>query len=1052
MLFRSGWNPLHGNTATARVAPGALRTTERWQSDGTNNALRLDGGGQHLESSGIISYRLKLKPEASSSKASTQPVSGHKYRIAGISGTRSILPQSCILLKNRQQKKIASTPSEMLAAALENGGYAFAVPPKVHKKNDYSHTSPVTEAPTQKKETRSGPYKSKSVGSLSSRLTLPSVLAKYIAFIPAQIDSCLALDNFAEEDSQIDNDILQVFDTRTVCYLRSKGYDAGDVMSWAWILTTPPSERAAARLIALSDLSTNLTGSAVNPVPTFVFLFLLRRESLPSPALRLLTLHAWDRLNNQSSSSRGAGPRSADISQSRVQISKQSWYTKMSEPTIVTMVIRLLRHARSSWSAALVSIVTILTTHVNGNDVDHCMPESVKLKESVSARLSLIYNRILSLLSLPSAVHPFLSVPHHQQAQFVVLRRMNSFEPALTITVDGYRAVTKVQLAHRKTAAEREWAKMKAVSWPPWKEERLGLDSEKGIEMGISRAKESLSRHYEAGYAPKVWEAAAGILSGWDTDCSPTIQTRTVFPRRLGSSAALSSKVESASDVWASRIRSTRTVHEAWASFLSYRDRNIPLTQEVFYAMSEKIVFENIRKRKEARSVKIAVPPSGGISRHISLPGDAMEPSASPRDPRGNVYIREISPSMEDFFTEMIKDGIKPCGRFLNFLISHADSIGAGIRYLESSSLPSTVIQVLLAEDAINSVSQESHAILKSLPNQLFTAYLKLLCRFHNRASSPSLFGDMDVKATQQNLSIRFRNPVIHAYRLLQISAPKYLPAWYSLLSALTYHQSQTYSDSNDFRTDIASIARWKYIMDLIDQMNQTGLRLDFQGFHIILVGLERAIVARQRITTAIRPRNTSFPKGVESPETSSPVFNDWDRQEPDTHTILQRGPYKAKQIFRDIVGVDSHAKVTRQLQSKPPTPLPRLLQAPAAAQLHTLVRVLGVANDCEGILEVVEWMVRYASEIQDVVNEMSNGPRQMRSALIAARVFLERSWEQPVDRRQNGMHRASVETMTKVRQAIETVEDWGGWPTDEEVATYCDRGRSSWNFGRSCT
>jgi hypothetical protein len=53
-----------------------------------------------------------------------------------------------------------------------------------------------------------------------------------------------------------------------------------------------------------------------------------------------------------------------------------------------------------------------------------------------------LYNRALSLLSIPSSLHPFHSSAYHQRAQFNLLRRMTEFEPALTINREGYRAIT----------------------------------------------------------------------------------------------------------------------------------------------------------------------------------------------------------------------------------------------------------------------------------------------------------------------------------------------------------------------------------------------------------------------------------------------------------------------------------------------------------------------------------------------------------------------------------------------------------------------------------
>ena len=78
---------------------------------------------------------------------------------------------------------------------------------------------------------------------------------------------------------------------------------------------------------------------------------------------------------------------------------------------------------------------------------------------------------------------------------------MKRFKPALAVTRERY-SVTSVQLQHPKTQSEREWAKMKSSSWPPWKESKLGINEHVDAEYGISRA----------GYPEQAWEKTAGVL------------------------------------------------------------------------------------------------------------------------------------------------------------------------------------------------------------------------------------------------------------------------------------------------------------------------------------------------------------------------------------------------------------------------------------------------------------------------------------------------------------------------------------------------------------
>ncbi|MCJ1425773.1 hypothetical protein MMC29_003673 [Sticta canariensis] len=322
---------------------------------------------------------------------------------------------------------------------------------------------------------------------------------------------------------------LRVFNDENLAWLSGKGYDIRDLTIWDWILTAESAEQAAIRLTALSQhRHSNIT--AGNPIPTFVLLFLLRRQDFSSRSLRLLLEHAWDRLSHQRSL-RGDAEGSAGSLQNKGNgVANQFFYSEMSEPTIFLMVVRFLRQARIVWPAAMVSISAMMTKYITGTSIQSDSSPGV-FTEQTSARLTFQYNKMLSLLALPSSLNPFTSAIHHQRAQFCVLKRMREFQPALIVTREGCRGVVSVQLALKKTPREREWARRKALSWPPWKEERLGIDSDIGVEHGISRAGEALLREREAGYAARPWEDAARLLTGWDTDYSPTIQTRALIKR-----------------------------------------------------------------------------------------------------------------------------------------------------------------------------------------------------------------------------------------------------------------------------------------------------------------------------------------------------------------------------------------------------------------------------------------------------------------------------------------------------------------------------------------
>lgn len=928
------------------------------------------------------------------------------------------------------------------------------------------------------------------------RMTIQSLLSQYIQFIHPLISNSSPTDDISVREQDLNSALLEVFREGGLELLQAKGWGISDLMSWAWILSARSSEQAATRLMMLASPPSKTT---ISVVPTFVFLLLLRRQDVNLRSLRLLIIHAWHRLQGQSNpcwadAKQQDMPMSGRWSQRRWTTSavSSSPYKELSEPTIMVIAVRLLRHCRKVWPVACVSVATMLTQYLNGTNSRNSSIPSNSFDEKTSARLTFLYNRILSLLSLPSSQNPLQATPHHQRAQFTILRRMNTFEPALAINREGYRAVTRVQLAHKKTLSEREWAGMKAKSWPPWKEEKLGLDVDIGPEDGISRASESLIRSKEAGYATESWESAAGILAGWDTDKSPTIQTRIIFqqpvPLRKVVHSSISPKLDQESYVWTARIRATRTLDEGWVCFLAYKNQEGNSAQGPYYAMYEKLVFENKRRRSNAsrETLKFANVDNGRTA-EISA-GDRKEIFPTPESPRDAVYVRTRPPTLDEFFSTMTEDQIHPSGRFLAFLLAHAESLRAGVRYLKASSLPLPIVKALLEPDLI--ADPKTRTELDAVPEYVFAAFIRFLSRFAPSYSykNPKLAGKQGTSLSTVGSSYvaltdartRSTSPLLHAFQLMVARKPYYSPPWNSLFSALarvgTIVDSEVWSEHHDIQDTLS----WNVMCDLHYQMQEIGLDIDLPGFQILCVGLEKAIFASEELIRESK-KATISPAG-QDPNNRSPSTKKIHR---DTYLrlaaekVLSHGLPHLKKIFKSIVTSSIiptsnpapndnetnllHSQWVEIHNALPPSALlPRLLEVPFPSQLHAFIRVLGLRRDYLGILELVEWMLKFAPELQAVSSESANGRGMMRRCLVAVRVFLERSWIFYGSRKGSetdhgnggfgvdgvGMGDGEMErevpddVMTGVYEAVTGNEEWGGWPTDEEVEAYCSKGR----------
>lgn len=904
-------------------------------------------------------------------------------------------------------------------------------------------------------------------------------------------------------DKTLDDALLKFLSKDNIRLLDDKGYDITDLMNWAWVLTSETTERATTRLLAITALGfTKIRDEMM--IPQFVYVFLLRRRNSSPNSLRSLLIYAW-KLMEKLESVVEPSPQLGNIAKEalqhespapirRVQDPRSDHPLGMKEKAFMIMVIRLLRSARKVWPAACDSIVSLINRYLNGINFRRGASPPTILTSEGTAQLSYMYNTLLKLVSIPASVRPFESAFHQQRAQFSLLRRMNDFEPPLIVDRRGYRAVVSMQLRHRKTLKEREWATMKAKSWPPWKEEKLGIDAQINPEHGISRAMEAIRRSWEAGYAPDNWGAVASILSGWDTDHSPTIQTRVLHP-------SFEHRTEDAR-IWESRIRATRTLDEAWSCFLSYKDQNLrPVgASYVYHQMFEKIVHDAKRPAAEDADPTL----SNHLYEQQPLPGDGTEVFAAPQSPREAIYVRRPPPTMDEFVDMMAKDSIKPGKRFLSSMLRNAPTVEAGLQYLETSTMPNAQKCVLRDEKLSN--NPEAQAALESISPSMFSSFIRMLTRFSPKTPDEhepnkialvhiGSVGDCVTKqaesaqlhlwqscSSSKRSSSRpdMKNPLLHAIQLVLARKVRFQPAWYHLLQALSEPKVVTDVVARFVDRDYEDIRTWQMTCHLLDEMLKIDLTLDLDGFHILCVGLEKAIFAGERLSRKqyirrgsnnTRDDTKSFVDHVLS--TGLPLLKEMfknlvrsksmqqempvsllERNSEIDDSVERQGASESDELEESIV---DEATTESRAFLHPGCLLPRLLEVPHPACLHAFVRVLGLRRDYNGLLDLVEWMCLFADEINAVIDERANGYGMMRRCLTAIHVFMERSWivlerkkaeargEDPStvhNELEMKAEPASEGIVKAIREIVSENKTWGGWPDEDEVVQYCENGK----------
>jgi hypothetical protein len=829
------------------------------------------------------------------------------------------------------------------------------------------------------------------------RSLLASPNLSYKSILAAYINNLHVSDAHALDEDEYLHRIATVFTDEVLTCLRDGGFAPTDVVAWAWILSAPKSVQAATRLHAYSNR--NLSPSEAS-TPTFLLQMILLRKIISAPALRLLVINSFDRLANfitedwkldLKDPSQRIPDRciSLDISHRPLPhllpLMDQRPYPGLMETTVIVLAIRLMRHARKTWPELLPHIARLFTFYVVGR---------TNRRKIQTAQLSFVYNKILQLFSHQSDRY-FKQIKYHQEAQMIIIRAMGELNPPLLVDRMGYRAVTSVQLAHEKTPSEVDWALQKSKSWPPWQEARLGIDEEIGEEAGISRAGVALSQLAESGYQSMSWEDAAGIMAGWDTDHSPTIQTRRYFPVTRDSDDPRNSTAV----VWAARIRATRTLEEAWAIFLSCQDASSD-TAAPYLAMAEKLLgrarMHRDKKCTETLEDDIESDP---------LPGDDPESFEPSRNPKERPYLRTPVPTIEQFLEHAEQRGVNIGGLLLVPVLERSHSYELGRRLLRKSHLPANVVDMVLG------LTKPTYPVLREIDDRLLLAILRWHT-FRFNADAVSMLGHGQELAFRNGDYIGPTKQTFLAFALVSASRTTYKPAWTPLFRALTPPSQKK------MHLSLSRIS-WTEMRRLIHQMEDREIGRTWSQFIYLCRTFSLVNIA-----------------AAEENDPASP------RRDPE----LISGTALLKREFEKLTGTkltSSHDEQTAREESPAgsasettkSSSLSSITRAPNFNELHMFIQALGLAQDHRGVLEVIIWMRDHLPSIQ-TRHPNQQARKVSRRCMVATRGFLEGLWN-ATDPSSSGGEPAAEEIVSKARHATEKIAGPSAWPSDEEVSNY---------------
>lgn len=666
------------------------------------------------------------------------------------------------------------------------------------------------------------------------------------------------------------------------------------------------------------------------------------------------------------------------------------------------LCVRLLRHARELWPESITWIAQIFSTQASM--LIEKQGGTKNLTPQMLSDITHFSNTFLLLLSLPTTWHPILGAAYQEKAQFHVLQFMANHTPAITVTRLGFRSVTRNQLAHGKTSQESEWAQLKGPSWPPWKESRTAMDEDKGYEFGASRASKILHRMYEAGYQGNAWEEMAEIYAGWDTDCSPTIQTRTSLPHF---SSQYRHHVYLKNLVWAGRVRATRTRREAWACFLACELQIKSPSQEVYLAMFEKLYYPETKRPVQAEvqsnldeTFRLDDGPmdvESGL-----LPGDMKEVAPDPASPLHEVYLSEPTPTFKSLCHRLHTQHVRPSNRLLAFLVATAPNFETALDLLVSarSDFDGGVARLL---DGVR--DEES---IRSVPSYFITAFIKSLCKhghFHpHQLDRPAL---LPPESHVQQLNQNRHYLMCYAQTLLLLCKPRHRPAWIAFMEKLVQSNvnlgvQQTHDEDND-----RGMIQYRVMCRLLETMEQIDLDIDDEMFKLVCIATITACQSSNQAGATIE----------------------------DARFLLITGSPRLRKLFYSLVGANMDMQQDRSTTS---TQIPPHIPGPA--QLHIYVRALGALRDYEGLYSFSTWLTHHHAEVTARADAQRSGPKMLHRTLVALRAVLT-GYVDFGDERHGG---APEEIVQLVKRQIESVEEWNGWPTQEWVDLYVKGGMKS--------
>jgi hypothetical protein len=401
---------------------------------------------------------------------------------------------------------------------------------------------------------------------------------------------------------------------------------------------------------------------------------------------------------------------------------------------------------------------------------------------------------------------------------------------------------------------------------------------------------------------------------------------------------------------------------------------------------------------------------SKGKTQHLS--GDGKEVLTELQSPNETIHVPKPPPTLADLYSMMNTNEVHlPRENIVRFakLAPHLGVLTEGLQTLTRTG--EEALEALLSPNVETTV-------VRDIDTELFEAICGFLLHRRHVARVQRAIKKAAIIIRHPALSQQYRS-IFLVWRLLEQRQSGHAIIWNKLVQALVD------SACNDFELP----GRLGYARRAVETFHLVERALqDIDDRDVILSPhtLHRVLTLAQRCVEGMRAISAASPRHKVAAD------------------VLEHVRQLTEHRFYATLGgstVKNTKKEARPLSQSADLHIPSLNVAPSPAVLHAFTRTLGCLHDFNGICDLAFWMRKYWPELSCPVLEYTNGKRLLRKTVVAMRVYLEgRQFGRGQGLTDN--IRADEELLRKVKDVVNSVSDWEGWPGDAEVNDYVRQDR----------